>query len=308
MRLVVLVTCALLARQAEKPPVGFIERMTGAPGDFALELPGGQRETLSADRPLRAGDRIVVLKDTSHVLLALEDGSMVRVCHPQSRVELCDPGSRAAFPIRRSPYQLVEPPEASGMARALFDWMLGYLAQWKPAEREVTIVDAALPRGDDLMLPLMPADMVVYRVTVRPSLEIAWYGGEAPFTVSVFRDADRAKVAERSGVSERFAAVEPAPAVGAYALLIADSTGRALVQRRFEVVSRARAPVTPQDLVRHAQTEQLQDLTRAAWLAGLDNGEWRWEAYQLVSHLPVDYAPAQVMKYLLERGVAPRLP
>jgi hypothetical protein len=111
-------------------------------------------------------------------------------------------------------------------------------------------------------------------------LSLAWLGGCAPYAVRLERGGR--SLVDAAGLGRPLLrtdtiVLEP----GAYRLAITTSgpaTGAA-----FDVIVADALPAAPDGL--DADDSPLGHVARAAWLAELDDGAWRWEAFQLLRPL-----------------------
>jgi hypothetical protein len=130
---------------------------------------------------------------------------------------------------------------------------------------------------------------------------LAWSGGAAPYSVRL-EALDGAVLLAREVDVTRLPAEPLTLAPGALRLTIRDATGIDL-ERRIEV--RDAAPEPPPGLIPAGIPDALGTVLEASWLAGVERGAWRLEAYRRASEAPADYAPARGLRDALEAGAAP---
>ena len=105
-------------------------------------------------------------------------------------------------------------------------------------------------------------------------LPLTWIGGCTPFVVSL--QAADGRLLYRESVEGRQVRLDDVPLpVGRYTVSIADATG---LEFHGSVESAPSAPTLPDELV--GDESPLGVVAGAIWLAGQDNGRWRFESFE----------------------------
>lgn len=117
------------------------------------------------------------------------------------------------------------------------------------------------------------------------ALYIAWRGGAAPFSISLFEIKTSRVVAERKDILNACAARLPPAALasGRYRLTLTDANGASEVEDNLDVGSEP--PGIPTELARARIPESARKIYYATWLASQDSGRWVFEAQQIVSEM-----------------------
>jgi hypothetical protein len=263
---------------AEPQEVGFVESFSGSAEGYAIER-GEARLPVFVLAPLHAGDRVHVDEAAGHIALRIGAG-------PARVVEMAT-----------SPFAVQQAETEDTLTRNVVRW-LGNWAQGNDPGAEAGAV-SLVTRGLELRAPLLGVETRIAAGT--GPFALAWSGGAAPYSVRL-EALDGAVLLAREVDVTRLPAEPLTLAPGALRLTIRDATGIDL-ERRIEV--RDAAPEPPPGLIPAGIPDALGTVLEASWLAGVERGAWRLEAYRRASEAPADSAPARGLRDALEAGAAP---
>ena len=167
--------------------------------------------------------------------------------------------------------------------------------------RVETVVASA--RGDE-PLTLEPIFASGHTVLIEGSrdLYLSWRGGTSSLSVSITREGSGTPVFQVAGIeaqSWRFEQIDLTP--GTYQVEIADAENS--VAFPLQVVDAQYRPSVAPFCRDAAVSDELQTLTHAYCLASIEDGQWAFEAYQLL--MPVangGYPPAELLLGGLRAG------
>lgn len=254
--------------------VGFVERFTGESEHHEI-LREGAAVPVAVFAPLQAGDRIAVRQPGEVLVLRINDEPVELTSELDALV-------------------LDEGPEGATIATNLAIWAGEWISgDSGPDTTRVTLST----RSMDLAAPSF-GDGPVSLVAGRRALTLAWRGGHPPYELRLERVTPDASELGAWQVAEGAHFTSPRLELreGGHRLTLRDAAG-AEIARELRVVATPPASPIPGD-------EPLHQTLSAAWLAGHEEGRWRFEAYQRVVGLRESYAPAAVLAEALEGGAS----
>lgn len=273
---------------AQRVEAGLVDSMAGPRGGIRV-LREGRWEDLARLTPLYAGDSVSATDRRAMVRIRLYGRGVEWVCG--------EPRGKLPCPLTLK----VPAPPRGGLSdgiRALVHKVLGSIFGGEEWSRKVS----AMSRGsDDIEVPLLGTSQELG--AGNRDLEVAWQGGESPFSVQVVNEGS-GQITTVTGVNKHAVSlgrVELVP--GEYGLRIEDSRGT-VRQIRFTVVPRTMLPSPPTTYRSDKLSGGAQLLLTSAWLAGKTEGRWTWEAFLRLSTLRGDRT-AERMRAELTAGRLP---
>jgi hypothetical protein len=135
------------------------------------------------------------------------------------------------------------------------------------------------------------------------ALFVSWRGGAEPFSVVLADTATAAIISKSANVHDGCAVRLPQTDLkpGRYRLSVVDANNTRLEEDSLYVVEQA--PKMPQQLRDAPLPDEARQLYFATWLAAIDQGEWAFEAQQLVASM--DCHSAAVQDWLRRWGGVP---
>ncbi len=254
---------ATLANAASADPsateVGMVVDYSPARAAHTIKRQDGSTLPVKLGTLVMAGD-LVVVTGTGRVFVQLNDGTQRDVGPGEWRVPEAKPLGAVASLLRSLP--------------RLLDVQARIAASASTRGGEACDGDDA---GEAIEAPILRAHSKVS--AGRQNLALGWFGGCAPFEVIIARDAT--EVAKADALKRRqhqFVDLDLVP--GHYELKIVDAAGRV---QRYGIEAVAAAPTSPVDF--EATDSATATIARALWLAELDAGTWRLEAFKTLRPL-----------------------
>lgn len=288
---------AAFAQARPAPQVGWIDHYDGDAADYDIRHGTEHHPPACCWKPVFAGDRVTVYRDTGRIYLNLGNAAPVVVCRNARAVSECN---------EQSPF-VIKAGKPTGGVAAVVAWLGDWLTGWAPKLHSAEGRDVRIRGTGEISVVLFEAQQV--RVAAgRRNLYFAWDGGSSPYAITLYRQGVEeaiARVKDAEGPRLQIPLVDLVP--GDYSIEILDSKNQRW-KRSFGVVSASDLPAGPPQLAKTNLPYQTRETLIAGWLAGQDEGKWMWEAYMRVSDLPADYAPAATLRNALENGSAPEPP
>jgi WD40 repeat protein len=275
------------------PTVAWIDHFEGKPGDYTIVQQGKPSEPPPCCwTALSAGDSIIVHREGVGIYITFGGGKPLKVCLNAKTTNNCD---------KESPF-VVQAVSPSGVVSTLMKWVGDYLTGWHLSPHPKGETDLKI-KGSGITTALLEGQKVQIGSGDR-KIGLSWSGGTAPYEIAIYVEDRSAALLSLKGVSEREffgSAVHLNP--GRYVLEIADSAGQRFT-KNFNVVDSSRIPQDP-EIEKTGLSVETKSTMDAAWLAGLGDGLWVWEAYLRASELAPTYPPAMVLRDALAAGALP---
>jgi hypothetical protein len=263
---------------------GWVNHFDGIPNNYLIKR-GSETIPVGLFTVLQVGDEISV-NDKQHTIeLSLRGGTQPVWVTSQN-----------------SPFVVEQNSMVSTEREPLWAWIKQIFSDWHKITQSVQSHDGiAFEQHKTLTMPLLenvrgPARLVAGKRT----LHFQWYGGHSPYRVVIYQR--REMILNQSNLLEpvvntellNFEARKP------YRVMLFAATGQFM--GGFRAFEAEQMPTSPKILADANLPENLRRTLQATWLVMQENGQWIFEAYQLVAPL-TNYRAAQILKEALARGV-----
>jgi hypothetical protein len=243
---------------ASQEPAAVVSRYLPTKADHFIERADGTTAVVALGAPLFAGDSVVVLPGGS-VVLAYSDGD----------TEELSGATSFTVPAR----------EPMGLVAQMFGRLQTVLGrQYRQGANLATRGDSDCGGEDAAVLPLaVPAlQPIAYLGPGHDDLSLAWVGGCGPYSLSISGHPGQRFSAD--GLLRPQARLATAGlATGEYRLSVRDASGQEYASR---LVVHEGLPAGP--FANDVDSNELTAVAYAAWLAGHEDGRWRWESFQVL--------------------------
>lgn len=239
--------------------VGMVVDYSPARGAHTIKRQDGSLLPVKLGTLVMAGD-LVQVTGSGRVFVQLNDGTQRDVGPGEWRVPDAKPLGAVASLLRSLP--------------RLLDVQARIAASASTRGGEMCDGDDA---GASIEAPILRAQSKVS--AGKQNVALGWFGGCAPFDVVIRHDGT--VIAQGAALKRRqHQFVDLDLAAGLYELRITDAAGRA---QRYGIEAVAVAPTPPVDF--EATDSATATIARALWLAELDHGSWRLEAFKTLRPL-----------------------